>query len=317
MKSKTEPALLPRIVLASIAVFLCGLTAAGVQDARPQGAETSRLETSSDQPDVPAYVDNEFRPGGSDYKIGRQDLIEIRVFGLEELSQTVRVSDDGSISLPLLGRLEVAGLDKIGLQNLIARLLEERFVPDPQVTIFVKEYESRKVAVSGAVKRPGSYEMLGTKTLLEMISMAGGLDENYGDEIVLFRADENGPTRRISVDLDGLVYDADPELNLVLLAGDIIYVPVVKRIRIFVGGAVRVPSLYQVPRDEPVTVLKAITLAGGTTDRAAEKKIQIIRNDEGGRRVSFIVNLMKIRRGNAEDPILLPDDVVFVPEAAF
>jgi len=227
------------------------------------------------------------------------------------------VTDDGSITMPLLGRLLVAGLMKTELEGLIARLLEEGYVRDPQVTVFVKEYESRKVAVSGAVKKPGTYEMLGRKTLLEMISLAGGLDKDLGKEIIIFRPGENGATKRIPVELERLVYEADPALNLVVIPGDIIYVPNVERVRIFVSGAVRNPDLYEVPRDEPVTVLKAITIAGGTTDRAAEKKVQVMRTDADGTRVTLIVNLRKIKRGKAEDPILQKDDIVLVPEAFF
>lgn len=258
-----------------------------------------------------------FPSGGSDYKIGRQDLLEIKVFGVEDLSQTVRVADDGSISMPLLGRLAVSGLTKTDLEALIARLLDERFVNNPQVTVFVKEYESKKVAVSGAVKSPGTYEMLGAKTLLEMISRAGGLDKDLGREIIIFRPGGDGATRRIAVELEGLVYAADPTLNLTVEPGDIIYVPAIEKVRIFVGGAVKNPNLYEVPRDEPVTVLKAITLAGGTTDRAAQKRVQIMRTDENGKRLTLEVNLQKIKRGKVEDPILRRDDIVLVPEAFF
>jgi len=254
----------------------------------------------------------------SDYRIGRQDLLEIEVFDVDELKQTVRVADDGSITMPLLGRLAVAGLTKTELEEHVARLLADRYVRDPQVTVFVKEFESKKVAVSGAVKKPGTYEMLGAKTLLEMISMAGGLDVDLGKEIVIFRPEEDGgTTRRLSVDLQRLVYDADPSLNLLVDPGDIIYVPAVEKVRIFVGGAVKNPDVYEVPRDEPVTVLKAVTIAGGTTDRAAEKKIQIIRNDENGVRVTLLVDLRKVKRGRAEDPVLRADDIVLVPEAFF
>src|SRR5215510_11682920 len=208
--------------------------------------------------------------GGSDYRIGKQDLLELKVFDLKELDQTVRVADDGSITLPLLGRLDAAGLTKGELEATIARLLEERYVRNPQVTIFVKEYQSKKVAVSGAVKKPDTYEMLGEKTLLEMISLAGGLDKDLGKEIIIFRSKEDGDgdAERISIDLDKLVYEADPALNVLVLPGDIVYVPSVGKVRIFVTGAVRTPNLYEVPRSEPVTVLKAVTLAGGTTDRA-------------------------------------------------
>jgi len=253
----------------------------------------------------------------SDYRIGRQDLLEISVFDVDELDQTVRVADDGSITMPLLGRLNVVGLTKTDLERMIAGMLEKNYIRDPQVTVFVKEYESKKVAVSGAVKKPGSYEMLGRKTLLEMISLAGGLDKDLGKEIIIFRQGEDGSTRRLPVNLERLVYAADPALNMVLAPGDIVYVPTVQKTRIFVSGAVKNPDLYEVPRDEPVTVLKAITLAGGTTDRAAEKRVQIMRTDPDGNRVSLLVNLRKVKRGKSEDPILQKDDIVLVPEAFF
>lgn len=253
----------------------------------------------------------------SDYRIGRQDLLEISVFDVDELDQTVRVGDDGSITMPLLGRLDVTGLTKGELEASIAKLLAERYVRDPQVTVFVKEYTSKQIAVSGAVKKPGTYEMLGHKTVLEMLSMAGGLDSEIGKQIIIFRQRSNGVTERISIDLDRLVYAADPTLNVAVEPSDIIYVPAVAKARIFVSGAVKSPDLYEVPRDEPVTLLKAITLAGGTTDRAADKKVRIMRTEEDGSRTTLVVNLRHIRRGKADDPILEPDDIVLVPEAFF
>jgi polysaccharide export outer membrane protein len=253
----------------------------------------------------------------SDYRIGRQDLLEIKVFDVEELNQTVRVADDGSITMPLLGRLVVGGLTKTDLEQKLAVLLEERYVRDPQVTVFVREYESKRVAVSGAVKKPGSYAMLGRKTLLEMLSLAGGLDKDLGKQIIIFRPTEGGPTRRIPLDLEQLVYAADPSLNMPVEPGDIIYVPAVEKIRIFVTGAVKRPDMYEVPRDEPISVLKAVTLAGGTTDRAAKKRVQIMRSDPDGNRVNLVVNLRKIRRGKAEDPLLQKGDIVLVPESFF
>ncbi len=286
-------------------------------DAPPAGAVSApdeppqRLEAFPIEPQAPFL-----KRGGSDYKIGRQDLLELRVFDLKELDQTVRVADDGSITLPLLGRLDAAGLTKGELEALIARLLEARYVRNPQVTIFVKEYQSKKVAVSGAVKKPDTYEMLGEKTLLEMISLAGGLDQNLGKEIIIFRPQADGP-QRIAIDLDKLVYEADPSLNVPVLPGDIVYVPAVEKVRIFVTGAVKAPNLYEVPRSEPVTVLKAVTLAGGTTDRAAQSKVQIIRTGPDGQRITIAVNLKKVKRGKAEDPVLQKDDLVLVPESFF
>lgn len=303
----------------TVVVILLGVMVLGAQPAARAQAppEEEVLELRPLEPPAPPDPEPFFERGGSDYAIGRQDLLEIAVFGLEELDQTVRVADDGSITLPLLGRMVVAGLTKGELEALIARLLEERFVRDPQVTIFVKEYESKKVAVSGAVKKPGTYEMLGRKTLLEMISLAGGLDVDLGKQIIIFRKGEQGRDSRLAVDLDRLVYEADPSLNLVVLPGDIVYVPAEEKVRIFVSGAVRNPNIYEIPRDEPITVLKAITLAGGTTDRAAEKKVQIIRENGDGARETIAVNLRKVKRGKAEDPAIREDDLILVPEAFF
>ena len=252
---------------------------------------------------------------GKDYIIGRQDLLEIRVFDLEELNQTVRVSSDGSISLPLLGHLSVAGLTPGDVEALVEKALEAHIL-DPQVTVFVKEYESTKVSVSGAVKQPSNYEMLGPKTLIEMISRAGGLEDDHGDEIVVFRTGEDGATERISIDLRGLVFEVKPDLNILLEAGDIIYIPGVDTMRISIGGSVRLPDLYKVPRNHPISLLEAITLAGGTTDRAAEKKVKIIRSTDGNR-TSFLVNLRKVKKGKAEDPLLKDGDMILVPRRFF
>lgn len=285
-------------------------------DQKPLTLEAHPVEPG-EVPPLPAAPPSILERGGSDYKIGRQDLLEIHVFDLKELDQTVRVADDGSITLPLLGRLQVAGLTKGELEGLIARLLSERYVRNPQVTIFVKEYESKKVAVTGAVKKPDTYEMLGPKTLLEMLSLAGGLDKDLGKEIIIFRPADDGTTKRISIDLDKLVYEGDPKLNVPVHPGDIVYVPSVEKVRIFVTGAVRNPDLYEVPRSEPITVLRAVTLAGGTTDRAAESRVQIIRTGPDGKRETIAVNLKKVKRGKAEDPVLQKDDLVLVPESFF
>lgn len=285
------------------------------QQATPE--DTIPLTLESDPRRLPAPVADLMADDSIGYRIGRQDLLEIRVFGVDEFDQAVRVADDGTITLPLLGRIDVRGMTKSELEQRLAALLGERYIRDPQVSVFVRDYESRRVAVTGAVKNPGTYEMLGRRTLLEMVSMAGGLDGELGHEIFIFRRDDDGGTRRVAVELDRLVYDADPSLNHAIRPGDIIYVPTVEKIGIFVSGAVTNPDRYEVPRDEPVTVLKAITIAGGTTDRAALKKVQIMRTDENGLRTTLLVDLKKIKRGKAEDPILRPDDIVLVPESFF
>jgi polysaccharide export outer membrane protein len=319
---KTQRKILGRVVPIVLYLAVAASRLALAQDAPkaedpPTEPPPLRLEARPLEESLPPQVALTLADSRTDYRIGRQDLLEIKVFDVEELNQTVRVSDDGSISMPLLGRLVVSGLTKTELEQLLARLLGERYVRDPQVTVFVREYESKKIAVTGAVKKPGTFEMLGRKTLLEMISMAGGLDTDLGKEIIVFRQSDERPTERIALDLEQLVYRADPALNLVLQPNDIVYVPVVEKMRIFVSGAVRNPDVYEVPRDEPVTVLKAVTLAGGPTIRAAEKHVQILRTDAAGARVVLDVDLKRVKRGKSEDPLLREGDIVLVPESFF
>jgi polysaccharide export outer membrane protein len=306
-----------RLACCIVLLAAASLPHAGAQTEEPRGSEPLTLQAFPLSDRATPVAPPGFGESIEDYRIGRQDLLEVQVFGVDELDQIVRVADDGSITMPLLGRLLVGGLTKTEVERMIARLLQERYVHDPQVTVFVKEFESRRVAVSGAVRNPGTYEMLGRKTLLEMLSMAGGLDEDEaGRKIFVFRPTPEG-TRRVSVDLEQLVYGADPSLNLAVAPGDIIYLPAVEKIRIFVTGAVKTPDLYEVTMDQPVTVLRAVTMAGGTTDRAAEKRVRIMRTEPNGERVTLEVNLKKIKQGKAEDPLLRADDIVLVPESFF
>ena len=112
-----------------------------------------------------------------EYRIGPKDLLEIAVFELPELNQTARVSEDGSISMPLLGKVVIEGLTKEELQQRLAGLLEEKYLKKARVTVFIKEYQSQRVSVIGAVGKPGMYELIGRVSLLEMISQAGGLTD--------------------------------------------------------------------------------------------------------------------------------------------
>jgi protein involved in polysaccharide export with SLBB domain len=121
------------------------------------------------------------------YRVGPGDLLELKVFQVDELNQVVRVSEDGSITLPLLGRVLVEGLTQEGVVQKLTGLLQAKYVKNPQVTIFIKEYKNQQVAVIGAVEKAGNYELVGRKNLLQIISMAGGFSENASDEIFILR----------------------------------------------------------------------------------------------------------------------------------
>lgn len=251
-----------------------------------------------------------------DYKIGSEDLLEIKVFDIPEFDHTVRVSENGAISLPLIGTVLTRDLTKSQLENKIAKLLSQ-YVHDPQVNIFIKEAQSKKISVSGAVKKPGIYEMLSRKRLLDMISEAGGFTDEVGKELYVYRNDDEGTRLRIPIEVERLLYYGEPELNIEIKPGDVIFVPLEVYYKVFVNGAVKAPGSFDIKRSEPITALQAITMAGGTTDRAAEKRTQILRRLPEGKSKIININLKKIKKGEATDVPLKNGDIVYVPEAFF
>ena len=112
----------------------------------------------------------------SEYRIGANDLLEVSVFQVEELARTVRVNSQGQISLPLIGMVQAGGKTVSELQVLIATSLKQKYVQDPQVSIFVKEFTSQRVTMEGAVKKPGIYALTGKTSLLQALAMSEGVD---------------------------------------------------------------------------------------------------------------------------------------------
>lgn len=248
------------------------------------------------------------------YRIGPGDLLEIKVFELDQLNETARVSEDGAITLPLIGRLKVEGLTQEEIVQKITSLLKNKYVKDPQVTIFIKEYKSNQVAVIGAVKTPGSYELVGRKNLLQIISMARGFTEDAMDQIFVLRQGEGG-ARTIPVDLRALVINGDQTLNIQIEPGDVINVPVDKEIRVFVMGQVNKPGSVTFKLSEKVTLLQAVADAGGLADGAKKSGIIITRKDRQGREKKIRVNISEILSGKQKDLPLEEGDVIFVPES--
>jgi len=249
------------------------------------------------------------------YKIGPGDLLEIKVFEVKELDQTVRVSEDGSITLPLLGRVVVEGLTQEGVVRKLTDLLSAKYVKNPQVTIFIKEYKSQQVAVIGAVQKAGSYELVGRQSLLKIISMAEGFSETAGDEVFILREGPDGRTSTITIDLKDLLVNGNQALNIPIEPGDVINVPVDKEIRVFVMGRVTRPGAVKAKLSEGVTLLQAIADAGGLAEGAKKGAVTVTRKDKSGREQKIKVNLNDILKGRKKDIKLQEGDVVFVPES--
>jgi polysaccharide export outer membrane protein len=259
-----------------------------------------------------------------DYKIGPEDLLEISVFEDEKLNKNVRVSSQGNISLPLLGIIRVKGLTANELEKEIRDLLAEKYLKDPNVSVFIKEYRNQRISVMGAVEKPGVYDVTGQKTVLDILAIAGGLKEDAGqllflirppkleDETVKRKTDSDDQTpRTFMIDLEGLLVKGDLTLNLQLIHGDVINIPVSGKI--FVGGEVKSPGGFPL-RGKKLTVSQAITLAGGLTSKAAGSETKVFRYSERGTGKEILsANVYAIQKGREEDPQLKESDVIIVP----
>jgi polysaccharide export outer membrane protein len=263
------------------------------------------------------------RTSSRDYKIGPQDLLEITVFEVEKLNKTVRVTSQGNINLPLLGILRVKGLTAEELEKEIRSLLAEKYIRDPQVNVFIKEFRNQMISIIGAVMKPGVYDFRGQKTVLDLLAMAGGLRDDAGRLLFVIRPPnpemskkEGGSNdqkpRTFIVGLEELLIKGDPTVNLPLLNGDVVNVPAAGKV--FVGGEVRNPGGY--PLTRKMTVSQAITVAAGLTPKANGSETRIFRySGKGDEKEVFKVNVYAIQKAQSEDPYVKENDIIIVPKS--
>ena len=183
---------------ASISIVALGVAVFGVLSL-PGHAQAQPTSTSSSQsPTVNVDVNQRAARSGAsgpeiEYRVGSQDLMEIAVFGQPELTRTVRVNSRGQISLPLVGQLDAVGLSSQQLERLIADRLKEKYLQDPQVTVFIKEFTTLRFTIEGAVNKPGVYPLVGQMTLLRALAVGGGQGAlSAVGEVMLFRVGDKG-----------------------------------------------------------------------------------------------------------------------------
>jgi polysaccharide biosynthesis/export protein len=288
---------------------------------------------------------------GEETRIGPDDLLSISVFEAPEMNCTVRVSAGGEISIQLLGSVHAAGLTPRELETVLQGLLRHTYVKDPHVGVFVQELQSHPVSIVGAVKMPGVFQIRGTKTVIEVLSMAQGLTDDAGETVLIMRgaarAKASGSERSdfstadntalrgelfpsgyasapsepathgeiVEINLKKLLESSDPALNVAVSPGDIVKVP--RAGTVYVVGEVTKPGGFVLQNNENISVLQALALAEGPTHTSATGQARIIRTDPAtGRRTEIPINLNRIFSGKAPDPLLQPKDVVFVPNSA-
>jgi polysaccharide biosynthesis/export protein len=273
----------------------------------------------------------------AEYRIGSHDLLEINVFEAPDLNRSLRVSAGGEISMPLLGAIQSTGLTARELEGVIEIKLRQ-YMKDPHVGVFVTTVESHPVSVVGAVKKPGVFQVRGTKTVLEMLSMAEGLSDDAGDQVLVMRGaglqfgsdtmrdpsnsnpNSDAPANptgneTVKINLKDLLESGDQRYNVPVYPGDI--VKVTRGGIVYVIGEVKKPGGFVLKSDQNMSVLKAIALAEGLTSTSAKSRTKIIRTDEhSGKRVEFPIDLGKVLAGKAPDTPLKPADIVFVPNSS-
>lgn len=250
-------------------------------------------------------------PADARIVIGPGDLLGVTVYDEPELDQTIRVNDRGDADFMLLGTLHVAGLSTTQAIALVNRLLKERnFLLNPDVSILISEYQTQQASVLGEVKKPGTYDVLGARNLLDVISMAGGTTPLAARTVTIKR--RSGLQETVKTDLTN-----DPDQLLAseveIEPGDTIIVP--RAGIVYVLGEVTRPGAFIMQDEGAMSLGQAIALASGFTHEAAESRARVIRKVPNGFEERTI-NIKRVFQGKDPDPGLTAEDIVYVPSSA-
>lgn len=266
----------------------------------------------------------------SGYVLGPDDQIVIHSTDASEVSNLpLLIGMNGEITLPLIGRVKVAGLTVEQLETELNTRLKKYF-KDPQVSVTVVEFRSQPVSVFGAVTNPGVFQLRGRKTLYEVLAMAGGPRETTGSRLTITRLRDNGPIplpgaktdssgkfSTAELNLQGVLDGKNPAANIETKPNDVISVSTPESNMIYVVGDVVHGGGFTLGGRQSVSVLMALSMAGGLGRSAKPKKARILRIVPGETKPREIaVNLQKVLNGKAEDIKLRPQDVLVVPTSS-
>jgi polysaccharide export outer membrane protein len=251
-----------------------------------------------------------------DYRVGPRDLLEIKVLELPELNVERRVTDSGSIELPLVGPMPVAGLTASEVKDRLESIVTTKYVNRANVSVVVKEFANKPVSVLGAVLKPGTLSISGRWTLMNAITAAGGLTERAGRKIYVLRRADNGLSDTLEIDTADLFQSATPYWNIPIQPADVINVRARTTITVYCLGEVKTPGALQFDSEDRVSLLSVISKAGGLTDRAS-KTIRVKRKGKDGKDSESVYEFGRIMSGKDPDPVVEPDDVVVVKESFF
>jgi polysaccharide biosynthesis/export protein len=249
----------------------------------------------------------------TDYVIGPQDVVTVTVYDHADLSGKFTVDADGSMTFPLIGRVKAAGLTLRALEDALRTRLADGYLKNPQVAVGIDEYKSQRVFVMGEVRGPGAYQLTGDMTIIEALAKAGGVTQNSAEEILIVRAPPGAtaagpsmPTDKEATVLRVNVRELQAgalSQNVALHDGDTVVVS--RSQAVYVFGQVRAPGAY--PIDRGTTVLQALSLAGGVTDRGSTGRVRVVRAVDGKKKE------LKVRLTD----VVEPGDTLIVAERFF
>ena len=222
----------------------------------------------------------------TDYVVGPQDVLNVRIYGEEKLSGRIRVDSDGSFPFEYLGRVKAEGMTTAQIEAHLMKALGDGYLRNPQVSVEVAEYRSQSVFVTGEVRAPNKYSLPGNSTLMDLLTLAGSVTSNAGNWVQITHARKGGeslgPAASSGYDMRVNLRDIQTgkAQNIKMQDGDTIFVP--KAERVWVVGQVRNPQ--GVVYEEGMTVFEAIAAAGGITEKGSNSRIEIVRIENGQRR---------------------------------
>lgn len=262
------------------------------------------------QPAVAAMATDDI----GDYVLGPGDLIQLTVFETKDLNTEVRVSSRGQVSLPLIGTVDVRNLTAAEAEEKIEHLLAANYLQDPHVSIFIKEHVSRQITLVGSFKKPGTYDYVSKRNLLDVIAIAEGLTENAGTAAYITRFDDKSKKNiNYFVDLDQLIKRGNMAQNIMVLGGDVIFIP--ETGQCFVDGAVRKPGTY--PIKSGMTITEVVTLAGGLAGYADTDKIKLIRHmGPGKERQVLSLSYNDLQAGVGDSLLIKDQDIIFAESSS-
>lgn len=249
----------------------------------------------------------------SEYVIGPQDVLAITVYDHADLSGSFTVDAGGALTFPLIGRVPAAGLGLRELEDELQKRLADGFLKHPQVTATVEQYRSQRIFVMGEVRSPGTYPLSGEMTILEAIARAGGMSPQAAEEVLVVRpldGKQAGPLAPDATDGSTIarvnvreIQEGALSKNVELRGGDTVVV--LRAQAVYVFGQVRTPGAYAV--ETGMTVLQALSLAGGVTDRGSTGRINIVRTVDGRKKE------IKVKLSD----LVEPGDTIIVKERFF